>query len=198
MLTDNAIVNREKGWFVPLVLVNIWHSQNNCILGKSMIEEEIPSFFRSSLIREIDRSGNFKVDTLNNTGYMLELSFDEIKTEGPYTTSGFMYFAFLVYGYSHSETAGPALSNLQVSYNLKDGDEIIYSNSFNSKKFTEQINRKYKNTNQLQQDYAVSMVEANSFNIKNTIEYIVNDLNTFFENIDDSTGGNINQSGLVW
>lgn len=179
-MVDSAKVEREKAWFVPLVFVNIWHSQNNCILGKSMIEEDISSFLKASLIGEINRSGNFIADTLNNSLYSLELSIDEIKTEGPYVSSGFFYFAVVAYGYSQSEIAGPAISNLKVSYNLKSGDEIIFSNSFISEKITEQINRRYSNTNLLQQDYAVSMVEANSYNIKNTIEYIVNDLNTFF------------------
>jgi len=146
-----------------------------------MIEEDIPSFLKTSLISEINRSGNFNIDTLDKSDYSLELSIDEIKTEGPYVSSGFFFFALYVYGYSYSDTAGPAISNLKVSYKLKKGDQIIHSNSFSSEKITEQINKRYTNTKILQQDYAVSMVEATSYNFKNTIELIVKDLNTYFD-----------------
>lgn len=184
IMSDTTKIQREKGWFLPLVFVYVWNSQNKCSQGKSMIEEDIPLFLKTSLISEINRSGNFNVDTLNNSEYSIELSVDEIKTEGPYVSSGFFYFALYVYGYSYSDRAGPAISNLRVSYKLKKGDQIVHSNSFSSEKITEQINKRYTNTNILQQDYAVSMVEATSYNFKNTIELIVNDLNTYFNRQD--------------
>lgn len=180
IISDTTKIKREKGWFLPLVFVYVWNSQNKCSQGKSMIEEDIPSFLKTSLISEINRSGNFNIDTLDKSDYSIELSIDEIKTEGPYVSSGFFYFALYVYGYSYSDRAGPAISNLSVSYKLKKGDQIIHSNSFSSEKVTEQINKRYTNTKILQQDYAVSMVEATSYNFKNTIELIVNDLNTYF------------------
>jgi len=180
IMSDTTKIKREKGWFLPLIFVYVWNSQNKCSQGKSMIEEDIPSFLKSSLISEINRSGNFYVDTLNNSDYKIELSIDEIKTEGPYTSSGFFYFVLYVYGFSYSDKAGPAISNLKVSYKLKKGDQVIHSNSFSSERVTEQINKRYTNTNILQQDYAISMVEATSYNFKNTIELIVNDLKTFF------------------
>jgi hypothetical protein len=181
IMSDTTKIKREKGWFLPLVFVYVWNSQNKCSQGKSMIEEDIPSFLKTSLISEINRSGNFNIDTLDKSDYSLELSIDEIKTEGPYVSSGFFYFALYVYGYSYSDRAGPAISNLKVSYKLKKGDQIIHSNSFSSEKITEQINKRYTNTKILQQDYAVSMVEATSYNFKNTIELIVKDLNTYFD-----------------
>lgn len=180
IMSDTTKVIREKGWFLPLVFVYIWNSQNNCIQGKSMIEEDIPYFLRKSMIDEISRSGNFTINTIDNSDYLLELSIDEIETKGPYVSSGFFYFALYVYGYSYSDRAGPALSNLSVSYKLKKDNEVVLSNFFNSEKTTEQINKKYTNTNILQQDYAISMVEATSYNFKNVIELIINDINTYF------------------
>lgn len=184
IMSNITKIKREKGLFIPLVFVYIWNSQNKCIQGKSMIAEDIPLFLQTSLISEINRSGNFNVDTLNNSDYSIELSVDEIKTEGPYVSAGFFYFALYVSGYSYSDKAGPAISNLRVSYKLKKGGQIIYSNSLSMEKATEQINKRYTNTNILQQDYAVSMVEATSYNIKNTIELIVNDMNTYFNKLD--------------
>lgn len=184
IMSDSTIVKREKGWFIPLVFVYIWNSQNKCSQGKSMIGEDIPSFLRTSLLSEINRSGDFNVDSLNNSDYKIELSIDNMKTEGPYVSSGFFYFALYVSGYSYSDRAGPALSNLSVSYKLKKNDMVVHSNSFNSEKMTEQINKRYTNTKILQQDYAVSMVEATSYNFKNVIELIVKDVNTYLNNKD--------------
>ncbi len=182
IINDTTKIKREKGWFLPLALVYIWNSQNHCTQGKSMIEDNIPSFLKTSLISEINRSGSFNVDTLNNSEYQLELSIDDIKTEGPYVSSGFFYFALYVYGYSYSDRAGPANSNLSISYKLKKNGIVVHHNAFNSEKITEQINKRYTNTSILQQDYAISMVEATSYNFKNIIELIINDLNTFFIN----------------
>ncbi|MEZ5105011.1 MAG: hypothetical protein R2757_10985 [Draconibacterium sp.] len=181
LMNDTTKVHKLKGWFIPLVLVNLWNSQNECIQGKSMFEEDIPDFLQASLIEEINRSGNFNYDSLNNSDYQLEISIDEIRTQGPYESKGFFYFAFFVYGYSYADVAGPATSNLAVTYKLKKGDSVLQSNSFYSEKITEQINKRYTNTKILQQDYAISMVEAVSYNFKNVIELIIADLNDYFD-----------------
>ncbi len=184
IISDTTKVKTEKSWFLPLVFVYVWNSQNKCIQGKSMIEEDIPSFLTTSFISEVNRSGNFNIGALDKSDYSIELSVDEIKTEGLYVNSGLFYFALYAYGYSYSDKAGPAISNLKISYKLKKGDQVIHSNSFSSKKITEQINKRYVNTKILQQDYAKSMVEATSYNFKNTIELIVNDLNAYFNKQD--------------
>ena len=72
------------------------------------------------------------------------------------------------------------ISNLSVSYKLKRGDQVVRSNSFHSEKPTEQINKRYTDITNLQEDYAVSMVEAVSYNFKSITELIVNDLNAYF------------------
>lgn len=173
-------VTRLKGWFIPLALVNIWNSQNECIQGKSMFEEDIPTFLRASLVEEINRSGNFNYNSFNDSGYQLDISIDEISTKGPYVSKGFFYFAFFAYGYSYADIAGPAISNMGISYKLKKGDRVLKSNSFSSEKIAEQIDKRYSNNKMLQQDYAISMVEAVSLNFKNVIELIVADLNDHF------------------
>lgn len=179
-MRDSTIVKKEKGWFLPLVLVYVWKAQHNCVQGKMMMEEDLPSFCKNSLSDEMKRSGRFQVDTLKSSNYVLEVSIDEMKTTGPYVSSGFFYFAFYVYGYSYADNAGPAISTLRVSYKLKKGDQLVHSNSFFAEKKTEQIVKRYTNINILQQDYAVSMVEACSYNFKRINEQIVTDLNTFF------------------
>lgn len=182
IMNDTTKVIKEKGWFLPLIIVYVWNSQNNCIQGKSMFAEDIPTFLKESITTEINRSGSFNVDTIGNSSYTLELSIDTISTRGPYISNGFFYFALYVYGYSYSDVAGPAISNLTISYKLKKDNQVILENTLKSKKITEQINKRYTNNTLMQQDYAVSMVEATSYNFKNIIELIVNDLNTYFAN----------------
>ena len=181
LLKNSTLVTRKKGWFIPLVVVYIWNSTNNCIQGRSIMEEDPAVFLKTSLNNEIKRSGYFKPDTLKESEYSLELSIDEIKAEGPYVSKGFFYFALYAYGFSYGDYAGPANASLKISYQLKKNGQLIHSNTFGSEKKTEQIRKRYSNLALLQQDYATSMVEATSYNFKIISELIVNDLNTYFK-----------------
>lgn len=181
LLNDSILVTREKGWFIPLVFVYIWNSTNNCIQGRSIMEEDPAVFLKTSLNNEMNRSGYFKPDSLKESEYSLELSIDEIKAEGPYVSKGFFYFALYAYGFSYGDYAGPANASLKISYQLKKDGQLIHSNTFGSEKKTEQIRKRYSNLAILQQDYATSMVEATSYNFKIISELIVNDLNTYFK-----------------
>lgn len=181
ILSDTTKVIRQKGWCVPLLVVNFWKSQNRCIQGKSMFEEDIPEFFKQSVVEEVSRSGNFKIDSSSQSEYEIELSIDELKTEGPYQSSGFFYFALYAYGYAYSDNAGPAISNLSVSYKLKKNGQVVLANSFRAEKATEQITKRYTNIKILQEDYAISMVEATSYNIKSVIEMIVRNVNQYLD-----------------
>lgn len=181
LLNNQTLVIREKGWFIPLVFVYLWNSQNKCIQGRSIMEEEPAVFLKTSLNNEINRSGYFKLDTLKESDYALELSIDEIKVQGPYVSKGFFYFALYAYGFSYSDYAGPANAYLKITYHLKKNGQLIHSNTFSSEKKTEQIRKRYSNLALLQQDYATSMTEATSYNFKTLSERIVNDLNTYFK-----------------
>jgi hypothetical protein len=145
------------------------------------MEEDPAVFLKTSLNKEINRSGYFKLDSLKESAYSLELSIDEIKAEGPYVSKGFFYFALYAYGFSYGDYAGPANASLKISYHLKKDGQLIHSNTFGSEKKTEQIRKRYSNLAILQQDYATSMVEATSYNFKKISELIVNDLNTYFK-----------------
>ena len=180
IMRDSTQVIKKNGWFIPLLVFNIWKSEANCYQGKSMYSENIPDFIKTSLMEEIDRSGNVSADYSGKSPYKIEISVDEMKTEGPYLSSGYFYFLLYVYGYGYSDVAGPAISKLTLSYKLKKGNEIVLSNSYEFEKLTEQINKRYTNLQILQQDYAVSMVEAASLNIKSAVEKIVGDVSAYF------------------
>jgi len=140
-LSDTTKVERLKGWVVPLLFINVWRSENQCVQGKSMIEDDITYFLKTSLANEINRSGSFKTDTLNKSEYSIKLSIDEIKTAGPYVSSGYFYFALYVYGYSYSDIAGPAISTMKVNYQLYKGKDIVLENTIDARQITQQINK---------------------------------------------------------
>jgi hypothetical protein len=37
IMSDTTKIKRKKGWFLPLVFVYVWNSQNKCSQGKSII-----------------------------------------------------------------------------------------------------------------------------------------------------------------
>jgi hypothetical protein len=182
LLPEITTVTKTKGWFIPLVFVYVWKSESNCVQGKQTIQEHIPTFLRENLVDEIQRSGNFNVDSSNASEYKLELSFEEINTDGPYVSNGFFYCVLYVYGFSYSDMAGPAKSNLKISYRLKHNDEVVYSNSLTSEQIGQTIRGNYNSYKGLQRDFSISMAEALSFNFKNVIASIVYDLNGYFAN----------------
>lgn len=182
-MNDTTKVKRLKGWVVPLIFINIWRSENKCVQGKSMIEEDITNFIKTSLANEINRSGSFNTDTLNTSEYSIKLTINEIKTEGPYVSSGYFYFALYVYGYSFSDIAGPAISTMKINYQLYKGEVIVLENTIDTRQMTQPIIRRYNNDKFLQRDYSISMVEAVSFNIKKVNEQIVKELNQYFNNL---------------
>ena len=190
-MNDSARVIRKKAWMIPLVFAYIWNSQNVCIQGKTMIKDNIPDFFRDAFVGEIKRSGNFNIDTLNNSDLSVELSINYLNAEGPYVSKGYTYSAFYIFVYSKTEIAGPAISNLSVSYKLRKNDQVICSNTFVSEMYTEQINRRYNNRSTLIKDYGASMVEATSNNFKNVIELIINDINDYLNSINLATTANM-------
>ena len=181
ILNDSTKVTREKGWFIPLLFAYIWHSENNCIQGESMFEEDLPYFLRQSIIKEINRSGGFYYFDTLETDYTLKLEINDIGTKGPYISKGYAYSLGFYDVYSFSDVAGPAFSHLDITYELILNNHVVKSNTFSVNRFTEQINKSYRTRALLQRDYAISMVEATSSNFKEIIKLIVDDLNTYFK-----------------
>ncbi|NLT03888.1 MAG: hypothetical protein GXY09_08515 [Bacteroidales bacterium] len=180
LLPKSTTVVREEGMYVPLVLVHYWKAQNTCSLGQSGFLEPLPSFVKSSLINEINRSGQFSADSLSETEYTLDLSIDAFEAKGPYKSEGFFYFLFVIYGFNYYDIAGPAMTQLNITYQLKKNGQPVFSGNHNAKRETEALNKPNVTSSKLQENYAASMVEATSFNIKYINQLIVNDLNNFF------------------
>jgi len=178
-LPDTTVVIKVKNVVVPLLVVNWWKSENKCIQGLTMYNEAPENFFVSALTEEMERSGDFSLAEADSADYQLHVNVDSISTVGPYSSSGAFVFLLFAYSYSYADVAGPALSTLHVSYQLKKGGMQVLANQLEFEQFTQQINRRYNNNKNLQNDYAISMVEAASFNIKKAADQMVAEINNF-------------------
>lgn len=182
LIPEIPVVWKQESYVIPAGIVNIWMSQKKCEIGKSMLKENIPWFIKESLQHEMERSGKFKLDKEDKSNYSLVVNIEELNIHGPYTSKGFFVFALVAYAFSNTDIAGPASSKLKISYKLKNGKEVIHSNTFLSQKLTEQLrlDREDEKSN-LQFYFASEMVKATSFNINYILKLIVNDVNSYFK-----------------
>lgn len=179
MMNKNTLMRKDKLLFIPLVAINIWERYDTCIQGRKSFNDDIPTFMQSNLVREINYLGLVKAEAGNPSDYSLEVSIDQLKTEGPYRRSGLTFF-FL---FSRSEIAGPAFSTLKVSYTLKKGNQVVKQNTISSRNETKWSKPKYTDNALMQMDYAESMVNAAARNFKNANKQIVNELNEYFSKL---------------
>lgn len=185
LIPDFPVISKQESYVIPFGIVNIWMSQKKCEISKSMLKENIPWHIKESLQSEIERSGKFKLDKEDKSNYSLVVNIEELNARGPYTSKGFFVFALVAYAFSSTDIAGPASSKLKISYKLKNGKDVIHSNTFLSQKSTEQLrlDREDEKSN-LQFYFASEMVKATSYNINYVLKLIVNDVNSYF-NLDE-------------
>jgi hypothetical protein len=177
---NEALAIKETGWIVPLLAVNVWESRKMCYLGASMFENDWTTALQDNLLRESNRSGVFNIDSIASD-YQLEFSIDKLEAKGPYYSQGFYVFLVAFYFYSFGDYAGPAETELAISYVLKKNGKSVREKTFKFEKKTEQLKKGYKNKKELIQGFATSMAEATSNNFKNAMASIVLDLNDYFE-----------------
>ncbi len=173
-------IKRTKGWVIPLLVFNMWKSENECTLGSDMLDQNLGSAVCHSLCREIERSGNFLADTLREADYHLEVQLNRIESSGPYSSSGFFYFLLFFYGFGYSDIAGPAISDVEISYELRKGGVTVLENTLSAQIITDPINLRVSNNTQLIRHYATSMTECIAHNLKQINEDLVGELNTYF------------------
>ncbi len=176
---EKAKVNKISGWCVPLLFINIWDAQKECMMGQEMIKENVGEFIKGSIEEDFRRSGLVKVDSLISPEYNLLLTLEEIKAVGPYRSQGFAYMILIAYGFSFSDVAGPAKSELKLRYKLTKGDQVILKDDVAIEGYTKQLSRYYKSTSDLQLNYGVSMVESLGINIKKASEKVVEEVNSY-------------------
>lgn len=179
LMNKTTLMRRDKLLLIPLVVINVWEQYNTYTLGRISFKDDIPTFMQSNLVREINHLGLIKAEAVNPSDYSLEVSIDQLKTEGPYRRS-IVTFLFL---FSRSEIAGPANSTLKVSYALKKGNQVVKQNTISATKATKWSKPKYVDKALMQMDYSASMVDAAAQNFKTINKQIVNELNDYFSKL---------------
>lgn len=179
LLGTKSQTRKEKVLLLPLVIINVWERYDICMPGSKAFSDDIPTFMRTNLVREINHLGLVRTDTGQASEYTLDVSIDELKAEGPYRRS-FVSYLFL---FSRSEIAGPAVANLKVTYALKKGNQVVRKNTFSASKSTQWSKRKYTDNAHMQMDYTEAMVNATASNFKHINKQIVEDLNDYFSRV---------------
>ncbi len=169
-------VSKQSAWVIPLVFVNVWESKKMCYQGESMYSQSWEKAFRENFTKESERSGNYSLDNIGDN-YQLIFSIDTISAVGPYVSKGTAVFALFFYVYTFGDFAGPAQTNLAVSYELLKNGEKIHAGDFHSGRTIGVLKTGYKSNKKLIQGFATSMADANSENFKVVISAIVKDLN---------------------
>lgn len=176
MMNKTTLMRKDKFFLIPLGVINMWERYDTCIQGQRNFKDDIPTFMQTNLVREINHLGLVKAEAGNPSDYSLEVSIDQLKTEGPYIRTGLTFLIFL----SRTEIAGPAYSTLKVSYTLKKGNQVVKQNTISARKETKGSKQKYADNAGIQMAYAASMVEAAAQNFKKANKQIVNELNDYF------------------
>ncbi|MBR9831099.1 hypothetical protein [Acidiluteibacter ferrifornacis] len=179
---QQTIAVKETGWTVPLLIFNYWESRKMCYQGESNYLNSWAESMQYHFEREAKRSGSFQLDSVDHD-YELEITINKVQAIGPYTSNGFFAYLFFMYIYSFGDYAGPADTEVAISYQLKKGTELIHENTFDAKKKSDAFRHGYNNKKELIQTFGRSMAESTSLNFKNVIELIINDLNNHFASV---------------
>ena len=147
-----------------------------------MLNEELPGFIQSALIKEVDRSAVFCIDNSVNPHLTLELEVESIGAKGLYKTDGYIFFALFVYSYGVREYAGPGVAYSDISFKLKNADKILLSGVSSSEIPAEPLVNKFSKPKELRKFYTKNLVEALSLTIKENNEKIVSRINAFLKN----------------
>ncbi len=172
-------VTKKSGWMIPLIVINIWKSKKICYQGLSSFYTPIEQSFKHYLKEESSRSGNYQLDSLD-ADYELEIILKKVEAYGPYKDVGSSFFLSTI---DYTGTAGPAVAELEATYQLKKNGVLIRESPFESNRIVEFIDHDYDDRNDLLKTYAIRMAEATSQNIKTVIEAMVVDLNGYFRTV---------------
>lgn len=170
-------------YFVPLpfVFINVFLSGYTCKLGHNAFDMRQEDFLKDAFVKESQRSGCFELVNDGSEDYTVNLTLVNNEIKGPYTKYFYMYFALYVYGYGYGQKAGPGKVSMALKMDMvaKNGNNI--SRQFESTKKTELLRGK-NNAQELRRNYAIGMVESQSFAFKECIENTVFAINQYIMN----------------
>ena len=194
LMYDSAMINsttvtKQSGIVIPLLILNFWNYKYSCDLGENVITEDLSNFFLESIKQESFRSGIFLLNPNDSTLckidqiYNLDVIVDSLNIEGPYTYGGHTLVTPYGYSYSLSEFAGPAKAECKLQFILKKGKKVQLTKDIYISQMTDFLrNKRSTSSTELQEKYAIAMIEALSTAIKNSISKMITDINNFINN----------------
>ncbi len=169
-LPEVSEIKKVYNQIVPLLVFTQWNHQYDCTLGKSEIQEDLPSFLKSTLMDEGRRRGYNFSDKPSDQSLQLEMTIQSANAHGPYVNSGF--FAFLVFFYVSQtiEEAGPGSAESSIHFVLKKNNEVIHEETVTSSATFELLIKERRTTRELHTAYRANLAEL----LGNTFEQNIN------------------------
>jgi hypothetical protein len=178
-IADSLVVHSKSAFVLPLVFIDVWNFNYDCIFGRNVLVENNKDFIKSNLITEVKRSGIFNiVSTPDSADYSLNIKITDSKCSGGYNQNGFFYFLLFAFGYRVAEKAGPEVSTVNWSYDLRKGNLSVLRDSIVTVKVAAPPRLFMRDYAQLRKDFGSGMAVALSDAYKECIESTVSTINT--------------------
>jgi uncharacterized lipoprotein YmbA len=172
VLPETTTVKEESGFFLPLLVVNIWKYDYESRLGRAQLSNDYKAFIKDSFIEELRRSG--KYNYVDDHGDMeIDLRIKEITMTAPMRKTGNVIFVLYAVSYHQTIWAGPAEVFVTADAVLKKDGKEIFNQEFRGRGKTGMLQAKKPNL----QDFTTAMIEALSSALKNLNESIVREIN---------------------
>jgi uncharacterized lipoprotein YmbA len=172
VLPETTTVKEESGFFLPLLVVNIWKYDYESRLGRAQLSNDYKAFIKDSVIEELRRSG--KYNYVDDHGDMeIDLRIKEITMTAPMRKTGNVIFVLYAVSYHQTIWAGPAEVFVTADAVLKQDGKEIFNQEFRGRGKTGMLQAKKPNL----QDLTTAMIEALSSALKNLNESIVREIN---------------------
>ena len=171
-LPPSTTVKKESGFFLPLLVVNVWKYDYQSSLGSAQIGNDYKRFIRESFIEELKRSGKFSY-VEENGDMELGLKIKEITMAAPIRKVGNFLCLFLTISYSEAFSAGPVDVVVKADVLIKKDGKELFSQEFNGNGSAGVL----QGANIQLEDYTIAMIEALSLAIKSLNGNIIKEIN---------------------
>jgi|CXWL01.1.fsa_nt_gi hypothetical protein len=171
-LPPSTTVKEESGFFLPLLVVNVWKYGYQSSLGSAQIANDYKLFIRESLVEELKRSAKFSY--VEEHGDMeLDLKIKEITMAAPIYKNGNFLFLFFSIAYSQNISAGPVDVVVKADALIRKNGKELFSQEFQGNGRAGIL----QGANIQLEDYTIAMIEALSLAIKGLNENIIKEVN---------------------
>ena len=172
VLPETTTVEQESGFFLPLLVVNIWKYDYQSRLGRAQLSNDYKAFIKDSFIEEFRRSGKFNCAD-DPSDMTLDLRVKAITMTAPMRKAGNVIFLLYGVSYRQSISAGPAEVFVTADAVLKKEGKEVFNQEFRGRGKTGMLQ-----TRSLEiQDFTTAMIEALSSALKDLNENIVREIN---------------------